>query len=566
MNFSRLSLVPVLLAVVIACGGCAGGLGLVQTDADRFEDFVARFVEGTLWEKEADAPAFGLLRRGADSLRAARADRALALLAALDTASLTIDQRIDWLQLEAHFKREIHDTSLRRLERIPLLYLTVGGIYWQVAGDRVPTPRGWERILSTLEEAPIALKLGRDQLVDPPALWVDLAANTARRYEEFLREVLSPKIRTSAPDSLQARLLPAADAAAKDLAGYRAFLTDSLTMAPEGSWAVGEEYYDWLLREFHFLPYTASQMIEEGRKIHLATKQALDSLARTIDPGRTWKELVEEMKTHHPEPYRIMEAYGKESDRARQLILSRDLITIPPAETLTMVPTPPALRETYAWGGYGGIEMRDSLMVGRFFVTDIGPEMTQAEMEEKLRTQNTGWLTVIALHEGYPGHHLQTVYARNNPRTIRNRLGSTYYGEGWALYCESWMGREGFYVDAWDSLGWLQMRLWRTARVIIDPSIHTGRMTYEEAVQFFMQEVGLERSAAEAEVNRYTTWPTQAPSYIIGWLEIERLKEEVMHRLGPGFRERTFLEHVLSIGSLPLELMKRGVRARYGFE
>src|SRR3990172_11369085 len=89
------------------------------------------------------------------------------------------------------------------------------------------------------------------------------------------------------------------------------------------------------------------------------------------------------------------------------------------------------------------------------------------------------------------------------------------------------MARAGLFDTPDARLGQLQMGLWRTARVIIDPSLHTGAMSYDEAVRFFVDEVGLERSAAEAEVNRFTTWPTQAPSYIIGWLEIERLERDV---------------------------------------
>ena len=108
------------------------------------------------------------------------------------------------------------------------------------------------------------------------------------------------------------------------------------------------------------------------------------------------------------------------------------------------------------------------------------------------------------------------------------------------------------------------MRLWRTARVIIDPSLHTGAMSYEQAVRFFVDEVGLERSAAEAEVNRFTTWPTQAPSYIIGWLELEKLEAELRTELGDRFDHKVWVERVLSAGSLPLALLRRAVRDSYG--
>ncbi len=187
--------------------------------------------------------------------------------------------------------------------------------------------------------------------------------------------------------------------------------------------------------------------------------------------------------------------------------------------------------------------------------------MSATEVRDKLRAQNYGWIGVIALHEGYPGHHLQRVYARLSPRELRRRVSNTYFGEGWALYAEHWMARAGLFGSADERLAQLQMRLWRTARVIVDPSLHTGRMSYEQAVRFMMDEVGLTRSAAEAEVNRYTTWPTQAPSYIIGWLEIEKLKAELRQELGGRFDEKRFHETLLAQGSLPLALMRRAVWA-----
>jgi uncharacterized protein (DUF885 family) len=390
---------------------------------------------------------------------------------------------------------------------------------------------------------------------------VGLAARTLRRYEDFLGTTLAEKIRNASPDSLRGKLDSADVTTLHALGAYRQYLTDTLLAAGGSSWATGTKYYDWLLKEVQFLPYSSDSMIALGWKMHNETKKLLEEFARKTDPGKTWKELVEEMKSHHPEPHRIADEYRSESDRVLKLLRDGKLVAIPPAETLIFVPTPLPLRETYAWGGYGGTTMKEGRSTGRFFVTDVTPDMSPEKVEEKLRTQNTGWITVIALHEGYPGHHLQQVYAEKNPRKIREQLGSTYYAEGWALYCESWMARNGYYLDRWDSLGWLQMRLWRTARVIIDPSIHTGKMTYDEAVKFFVEEVGLERSAAEAEVNRYTTWPTQAPSYIIGWREIENLKTEMQRLEGDRFSERRFAEAILGTGSLPLELMKRAVRA-----
>jgi uncharacterized protein (DUF885 family) len=551
-----------LLAVAVALSACAPGPTTRPTplasDSARFEDFTRRYLDGEFRPARDPGDPQARLRPEADRSELNAAQTVLQELHAIDTARLATVQRIDWLLVEARAKRTIADTVLRQSERVPARYITVGGIYWQVAGDADPTAEDWAEALQTLERQPGALAVGRERLVDPPPLWAWLAEQSAAGFVEFLDGEFVERTR-EAPDTLRERLVAAAGAASAALEAYVAFLSDTLEPGGDDSWAVGSGYYDWVLREVNFLPFTAETMIAEGYRIHEETKAALDSLARTVDGGKSWSELVQDMQGRHPEPGSILAEYERESRRVEALLVRENLIRIPPCEDLLLVPTPPALRETYAWGGYGGIRDRDDVMIGRFFVTDVVPGMTPQQVDDKLRAQNLGWIAVIALHEGYPGHHLQNVYARSNGRRLRRRFGNTYYGEGWALYAEHWMQREGLFINTDQQLAQLQMRLWRTARVIIDPSLHTGRMSYQEAVQFFMDEVGLTRSAAEAEVNRYTTWPTQAPSYIIGWLEIEKLKAELATELGERFEEKRFHETLLEQGSLPLALLRRAM-------
>lgn len=543
-------------------------LAPVVGDSARFEQFVDRYLEGPRERRSGNRDDTRDFLAGLDTAAAPRAaERAagqLTLLRAIDTTRLSVPQRIDWLLLESYLMRTIADTVLHQAERIPGRYLTLGDLYWRVAGDRPPTPSDWRDIRRDLLRAPLAMDLGRRQLHEPPPLWIRLAVSTARSYSGFLGGEFANRVRAAAPDTLRDSLLAAGARARAALDVYDAFLQDTLRPGAENSWASGRDYYDWVLSRTNFLGYGADSMIAMGRSLHAQTRHALDSLAATIRPGTQWRVLADEMRERHPEAGHVTEAYQRASHRVQGLLIRDDLVAIPPCEQLTFVPTPPQLRETYAWGGYGGITVRDSVMVGRFFVTDVVPSMTPEQTREKLRTQNNGWISVIALHEGYPGHHLQTTYARRNARRLRRSGGNSYYGEGWALYAEHWMARAGLFENDDARLAQLQMRLWRTARVIIDPSLHTGTMTYEQAVRFFVDEVGLERSAAEAEVNRFTTWPTQAPSYIVGWQEIERLEREVQAGLGARFSPKRFVEQVLEAGPLPPALLQRAVREANG--
>lgn len=550
----------VVLALTAACAPGPGRLTPEASASREFTHLVERYLDGD-FEGPRDGTAAERLGAEAELRSVRAAERLLDALEGVDTVLLSVDERIDWLMLEARGKRTVMDTALRAGTRVPSRYVPLGGLYWQVAGDAAPGDTDWVEVVEELESAPAVLAIGRDRLAAPPPLWVHLAVANARATAAFVGGDFRDRV-SAAPDSLRRRLMDAAAAAQAALESYAAFLADTLEPGPVGSWAVGAAYYDRALQESDFLPYTAERMIAEGYRIHEETKAALDSLADAIDSTRSWRELVVEMQGRHPAGGDIVEAYRRASLRVLGFLIANDALRIPPCEELLYVPTPPSLRETYAWGGYGGLRERDGVLYGRFFATDVVPGMSPEAVEDKLRAQSYGWISVIALHEGYPGHHLQAVYARRNENRLRRRLGSTYFGEGWALYAEHWMRRAGLFTTNDELLAQLQMRLWRTARVIVDPSLHTGRMSYDEAVAFFVDEVGLTRTAAEAEVNRYTTWPTQAPSYIIGWLEIERLKAEVQEALGRAFDERRFHETMLEQGSLPPALLARSIRAR----
>lgn len=102
----------------------------------------------------------------------------------------------------------------------------------------------------------------------------------------------------------------------------------------------------------------------------------------------------------------------------------------------------------------------------------------------------------------------------------------------------------------------LNWRLQRAARVLLDVSLHTGRMTYEDAVRFLVERVRMNKAQAEGSVNAYTASPTYFPTYMIGMLEIVRIREKLRARLGPRFSLREFHERFLAFGNVPPALIE----------
>jgi uncharacterized protein (DUF885 family) len=196
---------------------------------------------------------------------------------------------------------------------------------------------------------------------------------------------------------------------------------------------------------------------------------------------------------------------------------------------------------------------------GFFFVTPVDSSIPAEKQEETLRGHSSYGIPVTALHEGYPGHHLQLVHANTSHNKLRRLLGSAVFVEGWALYCEEMMREAGFFSDPRARLLQLKDQLWRACRVIIDVGLHTKQMDYEQAVALLVNDAKLQKVHAEKEVTRYTFTPTQPLSYLIGKKQILELKDDYRKKLGTEFKLKDFHNRLLSFGSIPICLIRKSL-------
>ncbi len=171
----------------------------------------------------------------------------------------------------------------------------------------------------------------------------------------------------------------------------------------------------------------------------------------------------------------------------------------------------------------------------------------------------TSGMESLFLHEAIPGHHYQVSLQQENeslPKFMRfGWFGA--YGEGWALYCESLGTEFGLYTDPYQKMGALSDEMLRAVRLVIDPALHTGKMSREEAIQYFLNNVAYDKASATAEVERYMAMPGQAVSYKIGALKIKDLRNKYQKQLGPKFNIASFHDEILSQGCLPLSVLER---------
>jgi len=171
----------------------------------------------------------------------------------------------------------------------------------------------------------------------------------------------------------------------------------------------------------------------------------------------------------------------------------------------------------------------------------------------------TNWaLEATFLHEAIPGHHYQLSLQQENTSLPKFRRFSFYpaFSEGWALYCESLGEQLGCYTDPYQKMGAYGNEIHRAIRLVVDASLHTGKMTREEAIKYMMENEAISEQNATAEIERYMAMPGQALAYKIGELKIKELRNKYQKQLGNKFSLRDFHDAILQGGSMPLSVFE----------
>jgi uncharacterized protein (DUF885 family) len=167
-------------------------------------------------------------------------------------------------------------------------------------------------------------------------------------------------------------------------------------------------------------------------------------------------------------------------------------------------------------------------------------------------------------HETYPGHHLQGAIALelgDKVHALARYMWNSGYGEGWALYSERVAQELDLYSGPLDLMGLYSDQAARAARLVIDSGIHTKGWTRQQSVDYMLNNTGWAEIDIQNDINRYISWPGQANSYMLGMLEIRRLRDLAEEQLGDDFDLREFHDRMLENGSMTLPMVEKAILA-----
>jgi hypothetical protein len=298
--------------------------------------------------------------------------------------------------------------------------------------------------------------------------------------------------------------------------------------------------------EHEMLVYDALGLISIAEREYEWCVDRLKEASAELGYGDDWHAALEHVKALHLDPGEQPELVRQMAAEAIAFVEDRDLVTVPPLakEIWRMEMLSPEAQETAPFFLGGEV-------VQVAFPTD---GMSHEEKLMSLRSNNVPFSRAVVHHELIPGHHLQGfMTARYN--THRRAFSTPFWGEGWALYWEMLLWDLGFPRTPEERIGMLFWRTHRAARILFSLKFHLGEMSAEEAIDFLVEGVGHERSAATAEVRRSfggSYPPLYQAAYMIGGLQLRALHVELV---GSGrMSDRAFHDTILQGGSMPIEM------------
>jgi uncharacterized protein (DUF885 family) len=498
-------------------------------------------------------------------------------------------------------------------------------IDWQLqgmtqTGDKsYGTPDEWRLVTQRVADIPRFLQVAQEQLsagvksgntADHRMLrrdGVKTAEADAKYFAEELPKLAQDRLSAGeASDQMLTQLKQACQQASDSYKKFAEFVRttffDANASAPDqlapkqqfaqDRYAFGETEYNWALKNNLRVDTTASKLYDEAWPIVEDTRKQMIDLARQIgqkrgmqlpeDGPQAVRAVFDELGKDYPKTdAEMVEWYKQAGVRLVDYARKTGVFDVPADYKLDVVETPPPLRASIDGAAYYPAPPFKQSGVGRFYVTTSGTN-DQAVLKEN----NRAALADLSAHEGFPGHDwhykVMTQY-RNDIAGVRwltpgsvedssSMWEDSMAAEGWGLYSEALMAEpqpgapEGFYTPE-EHLYQLQGKLYRDLRVRIDTGIHTGKMTYDEAVDLFSEVVDFQPGkcsdpnksdskrascdGAERAIFRYSKWPTQAITYRLGKDQIFGLRSEAAKLVGDKFSPKEFHLLFMRQGTIP---------------
>ncbi len=436
--------------------------------------------------------------------------------------------------------------------------------YIMIKREFAPAGKRLRDLVAREKAMPAALAAARKNLENPPRIYTQIAIDQLDGNRAFFKDAVANAFPDVKDPALLEEFRKANDAVIAALGEYKKWLEDDLLPRSTGDFALGEETYRKKLAADEMIEVPLDELLATAERDLRKNQAALVQTARLIDPARTLDQVLASVEADHPPAAKLLSVTAGELDAIRRFMAEHHIVTVPDAPAVHVQETPPFLRsitsasvdipgpfETVATETYYNMTLPD-------------PKASARDTNEFMRQWYYAAISNVSVHEVWPGHYLQFLYARHFPSDVRKVFGANTNSEGWAHYCEQMVLDEGFHAgDPRYRLAQIQDALLRDARFIVGIRMHTRGMTMKEAEEFFVKEGYQPRPVAQSETRRGTSDPTYG-YYTMGKLMILKLRDDYKAKAGGEYSLQKFHDAFIALGPLPLPLIRKAMLGETG--
>ena len=500
-------------------------------------------------------------RKGVDA-QVAFAKSFLAKLAQFDSNQLSAEERQDYELVVNNVKSTLLTLeNIRGWEKNPDQYSSglTQSAFTIMSRKFAPPDDRLRSLIAREQKMPAALAAGKANLKNPPQVYTSVAIEQLPGNISFFQHDVPEAFEDVRDPKLLAEFKSSNDGVIAALQDYENFLQKNVLPVSKGDFRIGAENYQKKLLYDEMVDIPIDRLLEIGYDDLHRNQAWFKKVAAQIDPKKTTEQIQSELDADHPQPDKLLQTFRDDLTGIKQYLIDKHIVTVPSPILPIVEETPPFARAlTFASMDIPG--PYEKVATEAFFnVTLPEPEWPKERVESFMGQFNRSTMISVAVHEVYPGHYVQFLWVPSAPSKVRKLLGCGSNAEGWAHYTEQMMLDEGYgNGDPMLRLGQLQDALLRDARYIVGISMHTGRMSFDEAVQFFQKEGYQTAAVAEVETKRGTSDPTYLV-YTLGKLEIMKLRADYQQKMGDKFSLQDFHDTFLKQGFPPIKIVREGM-------
>jgi uncharacterized protein (DUF885 family) len=423
-------------------------------------------------------------------------------------------------------------------------------------------------LIAREKQMPSRLDEARVNLKNPPHIYTEIAIEQLPGIISFFEHDVPLAFADAKDAALKSEFAQTNAAVIAALNSYLGWLKTDLLPKSNGDFRIGADTFSKKLAYDEMVDMPLDKLLEIGWADLRKNQQHFNALAKELEPDKDPQQVLELLGADHPAPDQLLNSFRATFTSLVGFIRDHHIVTIPSDVRPIVEETPPFMRATTFASMDTPGPYEKHATEAYFNVTLPDPSMKAAEVEGFMHSFNVGTIISTAVHEAYPGHYVQFLWVPEAPSRVRKLLGANTNVEGWAHYCEQMMLDAGYGqpgTGAKDEreakllrLGQLQDALLRDARFIVGIEMHTGKMTFEQAVEFFQKEGYQSKESAMVETKRGTADPTYL-YYTLGKLQIMKLREDLKTKQGSAFSLEQFHNEFLKQGFPPIKIVREAM-------